>query len=85
MTRMDDMLARWGECVTVAAATKIMGRSRNTINRMLEDGRLRWACAGTMVDVRSMAEYIEQPAEKNEQARLKRRFERTGISCRFHV
>ena len=52
---------------------------------MIKDGRLRMVCGGSMVDVRSIAEYIEQPAEMDEQARLKRRFERTGVSCRFHV
>lgn len=69
MTRMDDMLTRYGECVTVAAAARIMGRSRQTVQRMLDDGRLRWACAGTMVDVRSMAEYIEAPAQADHRAR----------------
>ena len=69
MTRMDDMLTRYGECVTVAAAARIMGRSRRTVQRMLDDGRMRWACAGTMVDVRSMAEYIESPAPADRRAR----------------
>ena len=69
MTRMEDMIKRYGECVTVAAATRIMGRSRGTVRRMLDDGRIRWACAGTMVDVRSMAEYIEAPAQADHKAR----------------
>ena len=69
MTRMEDMIKRYGECVTVAAAARIMGRSRRTVQRMLDDGRMRWACAGTMVDVRSMAEYIESPAQADRSAR----------------
>lgn len=69
MTRMEDMIKRYGECVTVAAAARIMGRSRQTVQRMLDDGRMRWACAGTMVDVRSMAEYIESPAQADRMAR----------------
>ena len=85
MTRMDDMLERWGECVKQTEAAHILGRSTKTISTMIKDGRLRMVCGGSMVDVRSIAEYFEQPAEKDEQARLKRRFERTGISCRFHV
>lgn len=84
MTRMDDMLARWGECVTVAVATKIMGRSRGTINRMLDDGRLRRVCRGTMVDVRSIAEYIEAPAEADSKARLDKQIQ-SGKRCRFSV
>lgn len=69
MNRLDDMLTRYGECVTVAAAARIMGRSRKTVQRMLDDGRIRWACAGTMVDVRSMAEYIESPVQADRSAR----------------
>ena len=69
MTRMEDMIKRYGECVTVAAAARIMGRSRRTVQRMLDDGRMRWACAGTMVDVRSMVEYIESPAPADRSAR----------------
>lgn len=83
MTRMDDMLTRYGECVTVAAAARIMGRSRQTVQRMLDDGRLRRVCRGTMVDVRSIAEYIEAPAEADRRARAAKQ-----ISCgrsRFSV
>lgn len=69
MNRLDDMLTRYGECVTVAAAARIMGRSRKTVQRMIDDGRIRWACAGTMVDVRSMAEYIESPVQADRSAR----------------
>ena len=69
MTRMEYMIKRYVECVTVASAARIMGRSRQTVQRMLDDGRMRWACAGTMVDVRSMAEYIESPAQADRSAR----------------
>ena len=82
MNRLDDMLTRYGECVTVAAAARIMGRSRNTVKRMIDDGRMRWACAGTMVDVRSMAEYIESPAQADRSARTSknRNFGRSRFS-----
>ena len=79
MTRMEDMIKRYGECVTVAAATRIMGRSRVTVRRMLDDGRIRWACAGTMVDVRSMAEYIEAPAQHRAQAANSSGHSRFGV------
>ena len=39
MTRMEDMIKRYGECVTIAAAARIMGRSRYTVKRMI-DGRV---------------------------------------------
>ena len=82
MTRMEDMIKRYGECVTVAAAARIMGRSRNTVKRMIDDGRIRWACAGTMVDVRSMAEHIEAPAQADRSARTakNRNFGRSRFS-----
>ena len=82
MTRMEDMIKRYGECVTVAAAARIMGRSRKTVMRMIDDGRIRWACAGTMVDVRSMAEYIEAPAQADRSARTSknRNFGRSRFS-----
>lgn len=80
MNRLDDMLTRYGECVTVAAATRIMGRSRGTVQRMLDDGRIRWACAGTMVDVRSMAEYIEAPAQADHRARAAKRIGQSRFS-----
>ncbi len=84
MTRMEDMIKRYGECVTVAAAARIMGRSRQTVQRMLDDGRLRRVCRGTMVDVRSIAEYIEAPAEADGKARLDRQIQ-SGKRCRFSV
>lgn len=79
MNRLDDMLTRYGECVTVAAATRIMGRSRGTVRRMLDDGRIRWACAGTMVDVRSIAEYIEAPAQHRARAAKSHGQSRFGV------
>jgi len=72
MSRMDDMLGRYGECVTYTQTAKILSRTTPTIKRMLEDGRLRWACGGTMVDVRSIADYIEMPAAAEERGRKAR-------------
>ncbi len=83
MSRLDDMLGRYGECVTVAAAERIMGRSRTTINQMLKDGRLKNVCQGTMVDVRSICEYIESPETANTKARREKMIAK-GRS-RFHV
>lgn len=74
--RLDDMLERYGECCTQARAAQILSKSPRIIYRMLEDGRLRRV--GTDVDVRSMAEYLENPKGANFAARCKvrRRFER---------
>lgn len=70
--RMDDMLARYGEVCNKTVAARILGRSPNTIKAMIADGRLEAACAGTMVDVRSIARYICRPAEAEAEARVRR-------------
>lgn len=62
-SRLSDMLDRYGEVATRAQAARILGCSVSKIRMMLLDGRLSTACAGTMVDVRSIAAYIERPAE----------------------
>ena len=72
MTRLDDMLARYGECVGFSTAGRILARCPQTIKAMIQDGRLRTACAGTRVDVRSIVEYIEAPAQIEEQGRKTR-------------
>jgi len=83
--RMTDMLERYGEVCKRTVAARILGVSAGTVSGMLEDGRLRTACAGTMVDVRSIAAYIEAPAEANELARVRRKREKLGMNCRFSV
>ncbi len=83
--RIDDMVARYGEACKMAMAARIINRSPSTIRDMLQDGRLRWACRKTMVDVRSIAEYIMDPAENDYAARLEKRRRKAGISCQFHV
>ena len=76
LDRLDDMLERYGECCTQARAAQILSKSPRTIYRMLEDGRLRRI--GTDVDVRSIAEYLENPKDANFAARrrVRRRFDR---------
>lgn len=75
--RTDDMLIRYGEVCRRSIAAKILHCDPRTINAMLDDGRLEWACRGEMVDVRSIARYICTPSEIEEEAR-KRRY------CRRH-
>lgn len=81
--RMDDMLARYGEVCSKAEAGRILRRSINTINAMLEDGRIDYACGGGRVDVRSIARYICMPRQEDFRARQKRAKERTG--CKYRV
>lgn len=70
--RMTDMLERYGEVCTRTVAARILGCSTGKIRSMLQDGRLETACAGTMVDVRSIAEYITRPKQIDEMARQRR-------------
>ena len=71
--RLTDMLERYGEVCTRTVAARILGCSVGKVKAMLHDGRLALACAGTMVDVRSIAEYITRPAQADELARQRRR------------
>ena len=70
--RLTDMLDRYGEVCKRTVAAKILGCSVGKIKNMLADGRLALACGGEMVDVRSIAEYIERPAQIDEVARQRR-------------
>ena len=81
--RVDDMLARYGEVVPKTVAASILHRSVFTIRNMIADGRLQSACAGDMVDMRSIVDYIYAPEQADRSARYRKRFEKTG--CQFHV
>ena len=70
--RLTDMLERYGEVCTRVGAARILGCSTGKIRCMLQDGRLALACGGEMVDVRSIAEYIEKPQQIDEAARQRR-------------
>ena len=70
--RMTDMLDRYGEVCKRTVAARILGCSVGKVAHMLRDGRLALACGGEMVDVRSIAEYIERPAQIDEVARQRR-------------
>ena len=76
--RLEDMLDRYGEVCKRTVAAKVLGVSAPTITQMLKDGRIRTACAGAMVDVRSIAEYVMAPEEKEEAARIERIKQRRG-------
>lgn len=75
MSRLDDMLERYGECCTQAKAARILSKSTRTITRMLDDGRLRRV--ETSVDVRSIVEYLERPKEINHEVRVQKKSQKT--------
>lgn len=70
--REDKMTAQYGEVVNFTGAARILGVNRSTVQQMLEDGRLSYACAGTRVDVRSIAAYIMMPKAMDHIAKNKK-------------
>lgn len=66
------LVSQHGEVTTVTNAARILSRARNTVLEMLRDGRLDYACQGSMVDVRSIARYIMAPKQEDHKARQRR-------------
>lgn len=64
---MHDMVERYGEVCDQTFAAQLLGVNRRTIYRMIHEGRLRGV--GRRVDIRSIAEYIENPDLINAQVR----------------
>ena len=59
------LVAQYGEYVDKTATAKILGVTRATVYAMLADGRIKGACEGKRVDVRSIARYIYSGKPKN--------------------
>ena len=79
------MVECYGEACSFVVAGKIIGRSPATIRKMASDGRIRFACEGTHIDVRSLARYICTPKQIDSDARLRKRRERNGVKCEWRV
>lgn len=62
ISRLDDMLIRYGEVCTQERAGHILGVTARTVSRMMQEGYL--ARVGHRVDVRSICSYIENPTAK---------------------
>ena len=69
-----------GEVCKRSEAAKILNINPRTNNAMIVDGRLRAACEGTRVDVRSIARYIAAPAKAEQEARIERIKMRNGTN-----
>ena len=85
LSRAEQMVKTWGECCNRVTAARILSRDRSTIYEMLRDGRLRTACEGKMVDVRSIAEYLERPQAMDSQARYAKRAARGEKTSKWRV
>lgn len=71
--RHKDMVEKYGEACSKAKAARIISCSTEKIANMIEDGRIKSACEGTRVDVRSLADYIERRPEADHAARMRRK------------
>ena len=58
------LVERYGESVDKTSAARMLGVTRATVYAMLSDGRILGACEGRRVDVRSIAHYLSQPAQR---------------------
>ena len=79
------MVECYGEACSFVVAGKVIGRSPATIRKRAGDGRIRFACEGTRIDVRSLARYICAPKQIDSDARLRKRRERDGVKCEWKV
>ena len=70
--RAELLVQQHGEVCTKAEAGRILSCGYKKICRMIADGRIDEACAGTQVDVRSIARYISQPRQEDFEARKRR-------------
>ena len=70
--RTQIMVQLYGECCTRKTAAHILSCCPAKIRRLLKDGVIHAACAGQMVDVRSIAIYLQSPAEADEAARIRK-------------
>lgn len=80
--RVTRMVAQYGECTTQAKAAHILSTDATTVYRMLHDGRLTRVCENK-VDVRSIAAYMDKPAEADFKARIAKR--NGGKTPKYHV
>ena len=62
--REEQMVQLYGECCSQTKAAEILGCCARTVNRMIDSGTLKVAGNGK-VDVRSLAQFIENPKKKN--------------------
>ena len=69
--RQTAMVERWGEACTKKQAMDALNVSAPTLWRMLEDGRIRATADGLRVDVRSVADYIDNRADEDRAARIR--------------
>lgn len=58
------LVDQYGEHVDKSTAAKILGVTRVTVYKMIEDGRINAVYGGKRVDVRSIARFISSPGRR---------------------
>lgn len=64
-----ELTNRYGEYVDKTQAAKILSVTRATVYTMLDDGRIKGACEGKRVSVRSIARYLAAPKSNRRQGK----------------
>ena len=72
-SRETAMTLLYGEACTKATAAKLINVTTRTVHEMIRDGRLKAACGGERVDVRSLAVYVENRGEHDHEARMEKK------------
>lgn len=71
--RRTEMVREHGEAISRSKAAELLNVGYDTITRLLLDGRVKAACAGTRIDTRSLADYIEDRGAYDHSARMLRK------------
>lgn len=65
LARMEnELINMYGEYVYKSTAARILGVTRATVYAMLADGRIKSACSGRRVDVRSIARFMASSGKR---------------------
>lgn len=62
LTRAESMASIYGECCSKERAAELLNCSHRTITQYVYDGKLKTCCEGKKIDVRSIAAFLEAPA-----------------------
>lgn len=68
----------YGEVCSKAQAARILSVDQRTISRMMADGRLKDACIGRKVNVRSIARFVCEPKVVCAEARVEKMKQKYG-------
>lgn len=71
--RHELMVQKYGEACTKAVAAQLLNVHPRTLCNMIRDGRILAACRGERIDVRSLADYIENRTAADHEMRMEKK------------